>query len=790
MKMIDAAPRLAVLVDTEEEFDWFQPFSRDNRATTHMAELWRFQEIFVRHQMVPTYMCDHPVVSDPAAVALLSEWRDAGTARIGAHLHPWVNPPHDEVVSYFNSFSGNLDVELERRKLINLCAAHEAAFGQRPTVYMAGRYGIGPDSFDTLTELGFLVDVSAAPPIDYSREGGPDFTGMDCAPFWPRRKGGLYCLPISGARVGWLGQRKLGRALDRFARSPAGEAAHAPGLLARLGISDRLRLTPEGYRLQDMQRLTKALWARGQRVFALNLHSPSAAPGHTPYARTLAERDALLARLDAYLAWFRGEFGGVATEPLAERERALSGADPERRGVLIPVRWSAAVRKTAPRLGFVSLRYPPENAIAALRTGKMARRLRARGFDLTVFTTEKTTGDRSLGRETPESCEISTDFYDLDAAINPVGLMRRWWGQSPATASHNPAPALAPAARSGGLRAALWRLASDVYNHLALFPDRHVGWQRHLVPALDHWCQVRKPDLLYVSAPPFSQIAAVSRVARKHRLPLVVEFRDLWADEAFPAVPRWRQWLDAWGERRAMRGASAIVTVSEPWAALYRAKYGLPTLSVMNGFDPVDFNFSASPPRGGPLRIVYAGSIYLGRRDPTPLFRALVEGGFTPEQVTVEFISSQTDYIRSAMIETGAAPFVILSPPVGYAEALRRQKAADVLLLLQWADPRNNGNVPAKVFEQLALGRPVLGIGPYDGVPAKLIAERRAGHFANTPAELIPLLREWVAQKQGPNGQVTPPPADAARGLERDAQFDLLVPFLKGLLRPPPPERG
>ena len=60
---------------------------------------------------------------------------------MGAHLHPWVTPPHEEVVCLVNSYPCNLPDDLERRKLRVLSDAIEARLGRRATVYKAGRHG-------------------------------------------------------------------------------------------------------------------------------------------------------------------------------------------------------------------------------------------------------------------------------------------------------------------------------------------------------------------------------------------------------------------------------------------------------------------------------------------------------------------------------------------------------------------------------------------------------------------------------------------------------------------------
>src|SRR3546814_5249321 len=101
---------------------------------------------------------------------MLRRFQDDGECTIGTHLHPWVNPPFEEAVTGPNSFAGNLPPALERAKLGVLTDTIEAAFGRRPTVYRAGRYGVGPNTAAILRDLGYRVDVSVRALFDYRSE--------------------------------------------------------------------------------------------------------------------------------------------------------------------------------------------------------------------------------------------------------------------------------------------------------------------------------------------------------------------------------------------------------------------------------------------------------------------------------------------------------------------------------------------------------------------------------------------------------------------------------------------
>lgn len=303
-------PVLVVVVDTEEEFDWSQPFDRAKTRVAHMRHVERFQSVCDEAGIRPVYVVDHPIATGPESIDALRAVLARGACEIGAHLHPWVSPPFDEDVNAQNSYPGNLPRALEREKLAGLTRTIENAFGVRPRAYKSGRYGFGPNTAAILDELGYDVDISPAPPFDFTGDGGPDWSGAPHQPYWLPTKRRVLALPNTGAYVGWAGGSS--HALYELAQKPAGRALHLGGVLARLRAVERLFLSPEGYAESDMVRLTRALLAGGARVFTLSLHSPSVEPGHTPYVRDEKDLHSLLAACRNYFRFFQEDLGGTS----------------------------------------------------------------------------------------------------------------------------------------------------------------------------------------------------------------------------------------------------------------------------------------------------------------------------------------------------------------------------------------------------------------------------------------------------------------------------------------------
>lgn len=287
--------RAIIFVDTEEEFDWNMPLSRDHRATTAASAIPAAHRRFADWGAPLTFMVDHPIVSDARAVDFIRQALADGVSAVGTQLHPWVNPPFDEAVTAINSFPGNLPPSLEAAKLEVLTGAIADAFGRAPTSYRAGRYGIGPNTLGLLAARGYRLDSSMRARYDYTAVGGPDFGAVGNAAFWANRNAGLIELPLTAVFTGRL--KAVGARLHRAAsRIPRG-----PGLLARAGLVSRVALTPEEMPIADALEAVRVAVGEGLGVLAFSFHSPSLVAGHTPYVRDATD-------LTAFWAWWQAMF--------------------------------------------------------------------------------------------------------------------------------------------------------------------------------------------------------------------------------------------------------------------------------------------------------------------------------------------------------------------------------------------------------------------------------------------------------------------------------------------------
>lgn len=286
--------RFTIFVDTEEEFDWTQPLSREARSVSAIAALPEAAARFAAGGAPLTLLVDHPVATEASAIDHIRRLlTDDPRHGVGTQLHPWVNPPFDEAVTPRNSFVGNLPEALHAAKLDVLTDAITAAFGA-PRVYRAGRYGIGPATLRLLAERGYRFDSSVRARYDYSDEQGPDFSAHGNHPYIAPE--GVIELPLTTVFTGWA--RRLGPMLHRL----GGAVPKGHGLLSRSGALNRVALTPEDMPLAEALEAVRIVAGEGLGLLHFSFHSPSLVAGHTPYVRDASDLAVFWAWWDAVLA--------------------------------------------------------------------------------------------------------------------------------------------------------------------------------------------------------------------------------------------------------------------------------------------------------------------------------------------------------------------------------------------------------------------------------------------------------------------------------------------------------
>lgn len=448
----------------------------------------------------------------------------------------------------------------------------------------------------------------------------------------------------------------------------------------------------------------------------------------------------------------------------------------------------------------VSWFFPPANTIGAVRMGRMARYLSQQGHDLKVLAASDLPFPKTLPLEIAEEQVLYAPWADVNALPDRLTdaaklLLRPFLsrGQEPDSGQAAQSSGSAPSGAALGANTtppppgALKRIRSSLgglYSNAINLPDARIGWMPYAMSRgrklLSQWT----PDVIYATGPPFTGLLIGYRLSKAFDVPLITELRDRWVDDPYYPPPAWRLRIDGTLERRVIERSSALVTVSEPWAEDYRAKYGKPVAVIYNGYDPEALEGATSIGASDEvaLRIVYTGGIYPGRRDPAPLFAAMQSLKLTPDRIRMDFYGTNPDHVWPIAERYDVAPLVTVNPPVTHREAVELQQSADILLLMQWNDPREQGNVPGKLFEYMGARRPILLLGLENGVPAAFLREREAGFYGADPESIAGQLQVWLDMKR--KGGIPPLPEAARSGLTRDDQYSKVDRFLRETISP------
>lgn len=349
-----------------------------------------------------------------------------------------------------------------------------------------------------------------------------------------------------------------------------------------------------------------------------------------------------------------------------------------------------------------------------------------------------------------------------------------------------PLPADLPVTRAFALdttRHLSWR---GRYARLLALPDPWSSWVFGAVPAGLRLIRRYRPAVLWSTYPIATAHLIALLLHRCSGLPWVADLRDPIVDELVPANPLKRK-VCSWLEQQIVRHANVLVFTApgtmQMYAGRYRELSPQRMLLIENGYDEDDFSIAAqlSPPvrDGGPLQLLHSGTIYPEERDPIPFFDALAAlkqaGAINASRLRVVLrASGHDDYLRPLLQQRAIEDLVTLAPALPYHAALAEMLHSDALLLLQAANC--NHQLPAKLYECLRSGRPLLLLSDSDGDTAKILGQHAKHGFAplNDMHAIKSALLAFLGQLQASPGPIAPPMPNCSRRV-RSAQLASLL---------------
>ena len=257
-------------------------------------------------------------------------------------------------------------------------------------------------------------------------------------------------------------------------------------------------------------------------------------------------------------------------------------------------------------------------------------------------------------------------------------------------------------------------------------PDRWISWWPSAVACGLQLIRRLRPCAIWSTFPiPTAHRIGLS-LQRRSGLPWFADFRDVMTEKGYPADPVvWRVWRKL--EQETITRSTRAIFTTPGAAEMYRQRYtACPAqrfVTIENGydeklFDQIDTKIDSAARRDsrGPFVLLHSGVIYPSERDPTQFFRALrelMDEGTLAGQLRIVLRATGHDSHIGALIERFRLQGTVeLAPAIPYRDSLREMLTADGLLLLQ---ARNcDRQIPAKLYEYLRSGRPILALASGD----------------------------------------------------------------------------
>lgn len=431
--------------------------------------------------------------------------------------------------------------------------------------------------------------------------------------------------------------------------------------------------------------------------------------------------------------------------------------------------------------------FPPAGGSAVLRPAKCVKYLEQFNCRVHVLTEQdfRRVRDEAILKDIPASTRVHRVF-----SLEPECLQKKIQ------------EACANATWLRRFLKGLLKIYSVLYYRIA-FVDWSIGW----IPfAIRRGAEIIKRegiDVIYALSTPATPFLVGYHLKKKFGLPLVIDYADPWTtDPFFPegsGILRLNKQMCAFLESRCLKAAECVVyckqsthdTVMEQFEGLDRGKFVL----IPNGYDLEDFRKPDRNDGSHPFRIVYTGKLtnrycYSPRSFFSALRALLDEKVISAGEVEVLLAGIASQEHLDLIEENGLQKIVRHLGYLDHDKCAELIQSADALLLIiesplgRAASEAYSGSMPAKIFEYLCTGKPILGIVP-EGAEADMLRKSRLGLIAqpNDPSSVRRALAELLGRRE--RARHPDPDWDFIRTFDRRVLAGQLASVFHGLSSSP-----
>ncbi|MEX0288715.1 MAG: glycosyltransferase family 4 protein [Flavobacteriaceae bacterium] len=287
-------------------------------------------------------------------------------------------------------------------------------------------------------------------------------------------------------------------------------------------------------------------------------------------------------------------------------------------------------------------------------------------------------------------------------------------------------------------------------------PDARKYWIEPSIRYLTAVISKEEIETIISTGPPHSMHLIGLGLRERHNIPWIADFRDPWTSIGYHKKLRLSknsQQKHKELEHRVLNSADKILVTSNTTKKEFQLISKKPIEVITNGYD-TDYLGGAN--LDDKFTISHIGSLLSGR-DPQNLWKVLsqlaAENEIFRSSLQLEFIGVVSKEVMNSLYRYELAPYIKLKGYVSHAQALRRQRGSQVLLLVEIDSKETRGIVPGKLFEYMAARRPILALGPSGWDAGKIIEETNTGAVFNYEAkgDLKALILKWFKRFQQGN---------------------------------------
>lgn len=380
---------------------------------------------------------------------------------------------------------------------------------------------------------------------------------------------------------------------------------------------------------------------------------------------------------------------------------------------------------------FITYAFPPWGVIGALRPFKFAKYLPDFGWQPVVLTRKIRDHIEEIDKSLLNQLEVSVRIYSV-SEIGPRQWYERFSARSKCVKikpkkTHNN---LSNKENFITLMKSFWRTWIDI-------PDSHIGWLPFAILKGLEIITREKIDVIYSTSDPFTCHLVALLLKKITKKPWVADFRDPWTQyPLYECHSPIRRRVDESLEQAFLQTADIVTVTSNATANGFVHKYpSIPSkkiITITNGFDPCDMENINLHKNNQKFTITFTGNFFSVSSSNQFLeaVREFLESHpLARSKILIRFVGLLDEVSQHLIGSLNLHDVVQYLGYVSYQKSLQYQADSDVLLLTRSSEPGNEVIIPAKLFEYLAIRKPILALIPTEGEASKLIRETRSGIF-------------------------------------------------------------